>query len=101
MTPHPDPHPLAGQSVELNDTAKDPVQGAVMPGAEYRIEDWWDRLGGGSWMFADGNHAALHYAVRVASNGLPLDDEVGYLGHIVHVSELGPVMPWTPREGAR
>jgi hypothetical protein len=89
-------HPLAGKTVTINSKAADPVQGAVVPGAEYRIEDYWDseRVFGKSWMFSDGNFAALHYAMRSAAANLPLDDEVVYgkigaFGHIVHISELG------------
>ncbi|PQM51799.1 hypothetical protein C5U48_12790 [Mycolicibacter virginiensis] len=60
---------------------------------EYHVEDWWDRLAGGSWMFADGNPAAMAYAVRSAFKGLPIDNEVlygkvGALGYLVHVSEI-------------
>jgi hypothetical protein len=61
---------------------------------DFRVEDWWDVMTGGSWMFADGNPAAMNYAIRSASV-LPLDNEVVYgkdtatgLGHLVHVSEL-------------
>lgn len=89
---HSESHPLAGKTVKINGSV-DPVQQAVVDGAEFRVEDWWDRLGSGSWMFANGNPAALHYAMRSMKNGLPLDDEVVYgkigsFGHIVHVSEL-------------
>lgn len=57
------------------------------------IEDWWDRVHGESWMAFDGNPAALNYAMRVATFGLPFDDEVVYgkvqgLGHLIHVTEL-------------
>jgi hypothetical protein len=96
MALHKEGHPLAGRKVVLNsNVAKDVVQGLVKPGEVYRIEDWADRVYGRSWMDAEGNFAALHYAMRSAQ-GLPLDDEVVYghigaLGHIVHVSELGDV----------
>lgn len=77
---HTESHPLAGKTVKAL-------------GEEYRLEDWWDVLTGGSWMNADGNPAAMNYAVRSAVAGLPLDDEVVYgkvgaFGHLVHVSEL-------------
>jgi hypothetical protein len=62
---------------------------------EYRVEDWWDRLAGGSWMFADGNPAAVTYALRSAlsANPVPVDDEVLYgkigpFGQLVHISEV-------------
>lgn len=92
-----EPHPLAGKKVKIKDGVNDPAQKQVVGGAEYVIEDWWDRLTGGSWMFADGNPAALHYAMRSAFNQLPINDDVVYgkignLGHLVHVSELGEVI---------
>lgn len=89
---HNDAHPLAGTTVTLK--ATDPVRGMVVEGAEFHVEDWWDRLTGGSWQTATGNPAALQYAMRSGFNGLPIDDEVVYgkigpFGHLVHVSELG------------
>lgn len=91
-TVHPEPHPQAGQTVALADTARD-HQGVVIAGAEYVIEDWWDRVSGGSWMTASGNPAAMIYAIRAGFGGLPADDEVLYgkirgAGQLVHVSEL-------------
>lgn len=90
---HQEPHPLAGQTVKIKDGVIDPAQGLVLPGAEYRIEDWWDRVSGESWMTSYSNIAALQYAIRSAKNDLPLDDNVVYgkiesLGHLVHVSEF-------------
>ncbi|MFJ4828463.1 hypothetical protein ACIP79_00755 [Streptomyces sp. NPDC088747] len=81
---HDAAHPNAGRTVTV-DMGDGPVP--------YDIEDWWDRISGGSWMFAEGNPAALKYAVRSAFANLPTDDEVvygkvGHLGHIVHVSEI-------------
>jgi len=60
-------------------------------GSEFRVEDWWDKVTGGSWMNAIGNPAALIYAAR--SVNTPIDDEVLYgkvgpFGHLVHISEL-------------
>jgi hypothetical protein len=93
---HENSHPLAGATVLIKDGVLDPVQEMVVGGAEYRIEDWWDTLTGGSWQMAQGNIAAIQYALRVAGTGVPLDDEVVYgkiggLGHLVHVSELSEV----------
>ena len=84
---------LAGTTVRIKDGVTDPIQGQVVGGTEYRVEDFWDHLTGGSWMNADGNPAALHYAMRAGMTGLPVDDEVlygkiGNLGHLVHVSEV-------------
>lgn len=91
---HDAPHATAGQTVTLRDdfkgTAADP-----QPGTQFRVEDYWDRITGGSWMDAEGNPAALKYAMRSGLEAhLPLDDEVVYgkdengYGHLVHVSEI-------------
>ena len=94
MTIHNEPHPLAGQTVKLREGVTDPARGIVVGGVEFDLEDWWDRLDGGSWMFAEGNPAAMQYAMRSGMGGsLPIDDEVVYgkigrFGHLVHVSEL-------------
>ncbi|WP_116102991.1 hypothetical protein [Rhodococcus qingshengii] len=84
-TIHPDRHPQAGTAVTID-----------VPGigaGEYWIEDWWDRAAGMSWMVADGNPAALKYAIRVGFSNLPVDNEVVYghlgsFGHLIHTSEL-------------
>lgn len=86
MSIHAQPHPLAGRTVTVDLGYGD--------GSEpFTIEDWWDRVGGGSWMDAAGNPACLKYAMRSAVAGLPLDNEVVYgkagFGHLVHDSELG------------
>lgn len=91
---HTEEHPLAGKTVTLNETAHDGIRGIVEAGEKFAVEDWWDRLTGGSWMFANGNPAALQYAMRSSIDHLPLDDNVVYgkigaFGHLVHVSELG------------
>ena len=80
---HSDPHPQAGQTVTVD------IGNGPQP---YRIEDWWDRVSGGSWMNATGNPAALNYAMRSAGR-TPIDDEVVYgkagsFGHLVHVTEI-------------
>lgn len=91
---HDQPHPLAGQTIPLNDVAAD-RSGRVVPGAMFRVEDWWDRLNGKSWTVSTGNPAALQYALRTGlARNVPLDDEVVYgkidhFGHLVHVNELG------------
>lgn len=90
---HDAPHPLAGKTVRI---IKDLATNPPLPkGAEYRVEDWADRLGLGSWSAAAqrGNIACLLYARRLGINGLPNDNEVlygkvGSLGHVVHVSEI-------------
>lgn len=88
---HTESHPRAGQEVVLEGVT---IDGQENP--EYFIEDWWDKLTGGSWQFAQGNPAALKYAIRSVfgvDSPLPIDDEVVYgkidgFGHLVHVSEL-------------
>lgn len=88
---HDNKHPLAGKTVELiNPRTKENI------GTQYRITDWWDSLGQGSWMEGAGNFACLKYAMRAGSEGLPVDDEVVYgkigsFGHLIHVSELGEI----------
>lgn len=98
MTIHDKPHPLAGRTVTLDKKADDPARHMVMPGSEYRIEDWWDRVSGQSWMYSQGNPAAIQYAMRSGMRcamgaAVPSDDEVVYghidgMGHLLHVSEL-------------
>lgn len=78
MNIHSEPSPLAGKTVKLTS------------GDEYVVEDWWDRVSGGSWMTAEGNPAALQYAFRAVG---VLDDEVlygkiGHFGHLIHISEV-------------
>jgi hypothetical protein len=87
---HAEPHPLAGQTVTLILRAESDIH----TGDEYRIEDYWDRVAGTSWMDAAGNPAAVKFAIRSGVAGLPIDDEVVYgkvgsFGHLVHVCELG------------
>lgn len=78
----------AGQTVQVR------LANAPDETVEYRVEDYWDRVSGGSWMDAVGNPAAMNYAMRVVSApGVPLDDEVlygkvGAFGHLIHVSEV-------------
>lgn len=82
-------HRLIGQTVTLASADPD------MNGKEYRVEDYWENVSGGSWKEAVGNPAALLYAIRVAKVGLPADDDVVYgkigaFGHLVHGTELPP-----------
>jgi hypothetical protein len=80
-------------TVRIRDGVTDAAQGAVVGGAEYRIEDLCKYAAGKSWMDSDGNPACLHYAMRSVANHLPIDNEVlygkiGSFGHLVHVSEI-------------
>ena len=91
------PHKRKVVKVEL----KSPIASGFDAGKttieRFEIEDWFDTLGGKSWMDAEGNWAALGYAMRsgFSQGRIPVDDEVVYghnldsgMGHAVHVSEL-------------
>ena len=91
---HPEPHPLAGQTVEARRIWLDPV--------DFIVEDWWDRVVGGSWRaFPENAHVSpviVAYVDRIfpRATGIPFDDEVicgkiDGLGHLVHATELPPV----------
>lgn len=89
---HSAPHPASCTTVKLAKEVKTNF-GTLPVGFEFQVEDYWDRITGGSWMDAEGNPAALVYAMRSAFAGLPTDDEVLYgkakgLGVLVHVSEI-------------
>lgn len=97
---HAEPHPLAGRTVRVRLAAPlIDLKGVTAGVVELRLEDWWDRVGGGSWTAADGNAACMAYAIRsgFARPPIPVDDDVVYgkvgpYGHLVHASELlGPV----------
>jgi hypothetical protein len=96
---HEQPHPLAGKTVRIADGVTDPGRGMVVAGAEYRIEDWWDRVAGASWTTMHTNPAVVQYGLRIfTTETVPVNDDVVYgkigrsLGHLVHVSELGEVI---------
>jgi hypothetical protein len=91
LTVHIEKHPLAGKEVKLK-CLNDRIG---LNGSRFIIEDWQSNVFGKSWMFCDGNPAALQYAVRLVMAGLPIDNNVVYghsaetgLGHIIHVSEI-------------
>ncbi|MEH3129409.1 MAG: hypothetical protein PGN30_00010 [Mycolicibacterium neoaurum] len=86
MAIHPEPSPLSGKTVTV-DLGKGEQ--------DYHVEDYWDRVTGGSWMYAEGNPAALQYAIRAGmrTDPLPIDNEVLYgkigpYGQLVHTSEV-------------
>ncbi|MDZ7895345.1 MAG: hypothetical protein U5M50_10530 [Sphingobium sp.] len=83
MAIHPEPSPVAGKQLLI-------IAGPYA-GDTIRIEDWWDRVAGKSWMDCDGNPACLRYAIdRVGS--APIDNDVLYGGgRLVHVSWLAGV----------
>ena len=81
MIVHNEEHPLAGKTVQLKN------------GQSYTVEDWADRVLGRSVWMADGNPAAMKYAIRSAVEGHPIDNnllygKIGWIGEIVHVEEL-------------
>lgn len=80
---HKEQHPAAGKVMK--------IAAGDFAGQDYRLEDWWDRIAGKSWMFCDGNPACLDYAMR--SIDVPIDNEVvygkiGMFGKLIHVSQL-------------
>ena len=91
---HQEKSPLAGQTVKIKSHVTHP-QNPDFSGSDYRVEDWWDHLTGGSWMNAEGNPACLVYAMRtgLCEHDVPTDNEVlygkvGAFGHLVHLSEI-------------
>jgi len=86
---HQEPSKLAGKTVKLKEGIGEEIENQ-----QYTVEDWWDKVTGGSWKDATGNPAALKYAMRSGLNGdANFDDEVLYgkvgpFGHLVHISEI-------------
>lgn len=88
----------AGQTVKVKQGVGRDLQCGDMSGAEFVIEDWCENVLGCSWMNANGNPAALEYAMRSGLNGknnaVPTfsDDvlygKIGGLGHLFHINEL-------------
>jgi len=94
MSKHNESSEHAGNVVRIRSDATHP-QVPDFGGSEFRVKDWWDRVTGGSWMFAKGNPAAIVYAMRSSfqSYDIPIDDEVlygkiGSFGHLVHATEI-------------
>ena len=92
MKIHTKSHSHAGKTVKIKPEVKH-FQYPTFGGSDFRLEDYWDILTGGSWMHANGNPAAMVYGMRAGMEGLPSDNEVVYgkvngLGSLVHVSEL-------------
>lgn len=91
---HKQSSPLANKKVKIKKHVVHP-QFPSFGGSEILIEDWWDKLTGGSWMHTYGNPACMIYACRtgLCSYTVPTDDEVlygkvGSYGHLVHITEL-------------
>ena len=97
MPLHREPSPLAGRTVRIKADVVHP-QFDDFGGSQYKVEDWWDRVAGVSWMHAVGNPACMIYAMRSGFAKLPTDDQVLYgkirgLGHLIHVSEIEELEP--------
>lgn len=86
--------PYAGASVKVRgESIKDPMSGVLLSGKDFVIEDWWENVYGESWMFSNGNPAALSYAFRIGMQHGPIDNDVLYgkidgIGYLLHISEL-------------
>lgn len=94
---HPTTHPLAGQTVYLRVNRRDPTLGLAVTGAQFTVQDWWDRVAGRSWNATQLNltqlRPTMHYAIRVAYCDLPIDDDVVYgtigeVDYLIHNSEI-------------
>lgn len=88
----------AGRTVKTKQGVGISSFGQDMSEQDFAIDDWWENVSGCSWMNADGNPAALEYAIRIAFHGdnnnvkIFSDDvvygKIGLFGHIFHVNEL-------------
>jgi len=100
---HNEQHPFAGKKMRIKAGVKHPHH-PDFAGSIYHVEDWWDRLGLGSWMQCGSNTACLIYTRRLAINDLPMDNsvvygKVGSFGHLLHVSELEELPEDNPDAG--
>ena len=87
----------AGCKVKIKENVGHGMTGDLS-GQEFAVEDWCENVLGCSWMYANGNPAALEYAVRSATfgknNNVPMFSNdvmygtVGMFGHLIHVNEL-------------
>ena len=88
----------AGKTVKVKDGVGKGLQVDDMSGMDFVIEDWCENVLGVSWMQANGNPAAMEYAIRSAINGsnnnVPLFSndvvygKIGGFGHLFHINEL-------------
>lgn len=81
---HNEAHALAGQTVVLNS--------GPYEGSEYEIQDYYDRVFGGSWMNG-GRAPVMEYAMQGLFYSIPYDDEVLYgesggVARLVHTKWL-------------
>ena len=92
---HQTVHPLTGKTVRLRFSREDQN---IRTGDLFRVWDWWDRISIGPWITAAHDRAAAKYTVRSEATGPPADGEIvcgqiGGVGYLVHVRELGPALP--------
>ena len=88
----------AGKTVKIKNGVGKGMQVGDMSGMDFTIEDWCENVIGCSWMNANGNPAALEYAMRTgffgSNNDVPtfsndvVYGKVGMLGHLFHINEL-------------
>ena len=60
---------FAGETVKIKSGVGKGLQVGDMSGMDFVIEDWCENVLGCHWGSADGNPAALEYAMRSAFNG--------------------------------
>lgn len=89
-----DRHPLAGKTVKLKLAAESDIK----TGDDFRVEDWWENVGGSRMTETAGNPAVFKAMMRTMNTPVYMNDnvvygKVGHFGHIVHESELGEVVP--------
>lgn len=88
----------AGETVKVKSGVGISSFGQDMSGSDFVIEDWCENILGCSWMDANGNPAALEYAIRSGffgrNNDVPefsndvVYGKVGPFGHLFHINEL-------------
>ena len=88
----------AGETVKIKSGVGCGIQCGDMSGKDFTVEDWCENVMRCSWMKANGNPAAIEYAIRHSAcgenNNVPLlsNDvvygKIGSLGHLFHVNEL-------------
>lgn len=87
----------AGKTVKIKNGVGKGLMMPDMSGMDFVVEDWAENLLGCPWGQANGNPAAMEYALRTGvfgrNNNVPIDDEVlggkvdGF-SHLFHVNEL-------------
>ena len=100
----------AGKEVKIKDGVGISSFGDDLSGQMFIIEDWCENVMGCSWMYANGNLAAMEYAMRTGVNGKNNDvptfcndvlyGKVGPFGHLFHVNELNltEVRKWQQKQ---